>query len=235
MFWYQTFHLLHYSYSGLQNCMFERREHYSVFAHSPFNFAKYNFTKHMVCQKSWVSQVASSNKISIGPQTPIREKDAKDTDVVYYGPISATIKKVKLLSLSTCCLSISLGPIITFMTSPDLNVIIKGAVASSVILMSATTTGALHWFVSPYIHKLKWKPGSDNCEVEMMSWMASLIPRTIKFGDIKAAETNRPYVSFEAGNTYYFIDAEHCHNKALLQKLTPEKKKNISQSAFKNL
>ncbi|KAK4356023.1 hypothetical protein RND71_024994 [Anisodus tanguticus] len=55
------------------------------------------------------------------------------------------------------------------MTSPYMNVILKGAVASSVIFISATTTVVLHWFVSPCIHKLKWKPGSDTFEVEMMS------------------------------------------------------------------
>ncbi|WOH02502.1 hypothetical protein DCAR_0521891 [Daucus carota subsp. sativus] len=65
----------------------------------------------------------------------------KDTSIFYQGPISTTIKKVKLLSLSTCCLSVSLGP--------------------------CFTTAALHWFVSPYIHKLRWLPGSDTFDVEI--------------------------------------------------------------------
>lgn len=151
--------------------------------------------------------------------------------IVYYGPISSTIKKVKLLSLSTCCLSVSLGPVITFMTSPDMNVILKGAVASSVIFLSATTTAALHWFVSPYIHKLRWQPGSDTFEVEMMSWLATYIPRTIKFADIRPPETNRPFVTFKANGNFYFVDVEHCHNKALLARLTPQK----HESALKNL
>lgn len=127
----------------------------------------------------------------------------------------------------------SLGPVITFMTSPDMNVILKGAVASSVIFLSATTTAVLHWFVSPYIHKLKWQPGSDTFDVEMLSWLASHIPKTIKFSDIKVPDTNRPYVTFKANGNYYFVDAEHCHNKALLARLTPQK--SSQESAFKNL
>ncbi|KAK1396372.1 hypothetical protein POM88_006235 [Heracleum sosnowskyi] len=87
--------------------------------------------------------------------------------IVYYGPISSTIKKVKLLSLSTCCLSVSLGPVITFMTSQDMNVILKGAVASSVVFLSASTTA------------LRWQPGSDTFDVEMLSWLASHIPETV--------------------------------------------------------
>ncbi|KAK8629696.1 hypothetical protein V6N13_078528 [Hibiscus sabdariffa] len=188
-------------------------------------------------QKRWASQAKTTednNKISIGPQKGREDnEDDKDAGVVYYGPISSTIKKVKTLSLSTCCLSVSLGPVITFMTSPDMNVILKGAVASSVIFLSATTTAALHWFVSPYIHKIRWQPGSDSFEVEMMSWLATYVPRTIKFADIRPPETNRPFVTFKANDNFYFVDAEHCHNKALLARLTPQKA--AHESAFKNL
>ncbi|KAF8395222.1 hypothetical protein HHK36_019164 [Tetracentron sinense] len=194
-------------------------------------------TRLAAAQKRWASQAArreDDSKISIGPQRKGESgEDEKDTGIVYYGPISSTIKKVKLLSLSTCCLSVSLGPVITFMTSPGMNVILKGAVASTVIFLSASTTGALHWFVSPYIHKLRWQPGSDSFEVEMLSWLATYIPRTIKFADIRPAETNRPFVTFKANGDFYFVDTEHCHNKALLARLTPQT--NDQKSTLKNL
>ncbi|KAL4556797.1 hypothetical protein LXL04_034959 [Taraxacum kok-saghyz] len=176
-----------------------------------------------------------NSKITIGPPKGIEsEKQDKDTGVIYYGPISNTIKKVKLLSLSTCCLSVSLGPVITFMTSPDMNVIIKGAVASSVIFLSASTTLALHWFVSPYVHKLRWQPGSDTFEVDMMTWLATFVTKTIKFSDIRLPQTNRPFVTFKANGEFYFVDADHCHNKALLARLTPSAKP-MQDSALKNL
>ncbi|GER40368.1 transmembrane protein 70 homolog [Striga asiatica] len=182
-------------------------------------------------QTRFLSQPDES-KISIGPRKESHVED-EEPGIVYHGPISNTIKKVKLLSLSTCCLSVSLGPVITFMTSPDMNVILKGAVASTVIFLSASTTAALHWFVSPYVHRLRWRPGSDEFEVEMMTWLATYAPRTIKFADIRPPETNRPFVSFKANGDFYFVDAEHCHNKALLAKLTPSKQGR--ESAFKNL
>lgn len=187
-------------------------------------------------QKRWTTQAAhlkseyDQGKISIGPP---RGKSEKDNRVTYVGPISSTIKKVKLLSLSTCCLSVSLGPVITFMTLPEMNVILKGGVAMTLIFLSASTTAALHWFVSPYIHKLQWEPGSDSMEVEMMSWLATPIPKTIKFSDIRPPETNRPFVTFMADGNFYFVDAEHCHNKALLARLMPQKTGH--ESAFKNL
>ncbi|KAG9137849.1 hypothetical protein Leryth_027374 [Lithospermum erythrorhizon] len=188
-------------------------------------------------QKRWYSEsteAVGDNKISIGPRKGGEaEKDQQDMGIVYYGPISSTIKKVKLLSLSTCCLSVSLGPVITFMTSPGMNVILKGAVASTIIFFSASTTGVLHWFVSPYIHKMRWQPGSDSFEVEMMTWLATFTTKTLKFADIRPPETQRPFVTFKANNNFYFVDAEHCPNKALLAKLTPQK--SATESAFKNL
>ncbi|XP_020108808.1 uncharacterized protein LOC109724400 isoform X2 [Ananas comosus] len=145
------------------------------------------------------SEVGES-KISIGPKTKELEKDDEDANVVYRGPISSTIKKVKLLSLSTCCLSVSLGPVITFMTSPGMNVILKG---------------------------------SDSFEVVMMSWLATPISKTIKFADVVPPATNRPFVTFKADGSFYFVDVEHFHNKALLARLTPDNR--AHQSAFKNL
>lgn len=184
---------------------------------------------------SYTSNSEDDGKLSIGPRKDVqRDEGEKEKGLVYYyGPISSTIKKVKMLSLSTCCLSVSLGPVITFMTSPDLNVIVKGAVAASVIFFSATTTGALHWFVSPYVHKLRWQPGSDTFEVEMMTWLATYTPKTLKFSDIRIAETQRPYVSFMANGEYYYVDPDHCHNKALVARLTPQKV--TQESAFKNI
>ncbi|XP_041999244.1 uncharacterized protein LOC121748789 [Salvia splendens] len=206
--------------------------------------AKFDFsptTRYTSAHVRWASQAAvaeDESKISIGPRKGREDEskisigphkgredgnEEKGREVVYNGPISGTIKKVKLLSLSTCCLSVSLGPVITFMTSQDMNVILKYAVASTVVILSASTTAALHWFVSPYIHTLRWQPGSDTFEVEMMSWLARFVPKTIKFEDIRPPQTQRPFVSFKANGNFYFVDTEHCHNKALLAKLTPPK------------
>uniref|UniRef100_A0A7N1A8K5 Uncharacterized protein n=1 Tax=Kalanchoe fedtschenkoi TaxID=63787 RepID=A0A7N1A8K5_KALFE len=67
----------------------------------------------------------------------------------------------------------------------------------------------------------------------MMTWLATYTPRTLKFSDIRIAETQRPYVSFMANGDYYYIDPEHCHNKALMARLTPQKV--TQESAFKNI
>ncbi|XP_031265544.1 uncharacterized protein LOC116123969 [Pistacia vera] len=234
-------HLLRSECKHLSSRSFHSGYHLSTLvtrSHSPKATSSFYSPIHLVAaQRRWASQNSAAtddSRISIGPRRGAEGvEDEKDSGVVYYGPISSTIKKVKLLSLSTCCLSVSLGPVITFMTSPGMNVILKGAVASSVIFLSATTTAALHWFVSPYIHKLKWQPGSDSFEVEMLTWLATYTTQTIKFADIRPPETQRPFVTFKANGKFYFVDAEHCQNKALLARLTPQK--STQESAFKNL
>ncbi|XP_078160600.1 uncharacterized protein LOC144556006 [Carex rostrata] len=200
---------------------------------SPLKLTNFISPVYSLTQSRPASQ-ATESKIAIGPELKRTQPvEGKESGLVYVGPISSTIKKVKLLSLSTCCLSVSLGPVITFMTSPEMNVILKGAVASTVIFLSASTTAALHWFVSPYIHKLRWQPGSDSFESEMMSWLATPLRKTIKFAEVRRADTNRPFVTFKADGNYYFVDADHFQNKALLARLTPEK--GSQESAFKNL
>lgn len=107
----------------------------------------------------------------------------------------------------------------TFFTSPDLSVIAKGAVASLMVFLSASTTGALHWFASPYVRKLIWTPGSSEMEVEVLSWMATPQRRTVQLSDVKVPMTQRPAVTFAANGNLYYIDKDTFPNAELLKKL----------------
>jgi transmembrane protein 70 len=146
-------------------------------------------------------------------------KDKKPVDVVYEGAMADTLRRVKVLSITTCCLSVAGGPLVTFFTSPDLSVIAKGAVASMMVMLSASTTAALHWFASPYVRKLTWTPGSNEMEVEVLSWIATPLRRTIKLSDVKTPMTQRPVVTFAANGNFYYVDKDNFPNAELLKKL----------------
>ncbi|KAH7331848.1 hypothetical protein KP509_20G053400 [Ceratopteris richardii] len=168
-------------------------------------------------QKNWASSIAAagaSTRVEANSKPKVQEP------IIYRGPLSDTLRKVKFLSLTSCCLSVITGPAIVFFTSPDLSVIMKGSIATAVIMLSASTTAALHWFVGPYIHKLTWVPGSKELEVEMVTWMASYEKRTIPVEEIRPPKTNRPFVSFAVKDKFYFVDPERINNKELLRMVT---------------
>lgn len=107
----------------------------------------------------------------------------------------------------------------TFFTSPELSVIAKGGLASLVVLLSASTTGALHWFASPYVRKLTWTPGTDQMQIEVLSWMATPLQRTVNISDVRTPETQRPAVTFEANGNLYYVDKDTFPHAELLKKL----------------
>lgn len=169
------------------------------------------------------STSASSNAKQLSERDERKESSARP--FIYEGVMSDTVRRVKMLSLSTCCLSVVGGPFVTFFTNPELSVIMKGALCSTMVLLSASTTYALHWFASPYVHKLTWVPGSKEVDVEMLSWMTTKLKKKIKLSDIRTPYTQRPLVTFAANSDYYFIDKDNFRNKELLDQLLPERRK----------
>ncbi|BBM98779.1 transmembrane protein 70, mitochondrial [Marchantia polymorpha subsp. ruderalis] len=150
------------------------------------------------------------------------EREASLSPVVYEGSMSAPLRGVKLLSASSCVLSVIGGPIITFLTSPELSMLMKGALSTTMVVLSASTTFALHWIASPYVHKLIWIPGKDEFEVQMLSWMAITTRRKIKLSDVQTPLTERPLVTFAAKNNFYYVDKDNFPDEGLLKLLVPE-------------
>ena len=190
----------------------------------PFSTCFYESEGHLHSQKLWFMkhQRMQYSKAAIYqiPQTSTDSKEKKASPVIYRGPLSDTLRKVKMLSITSCCLSVITGPAITFLTSPNLSVILKGGIATTIILLSASTTAALHWFVGPYVHKLTWIPGAKEFELEMITWLATFDRKVISIEDIRPPKTNRPFVSFAVKDNFYFVDTEKIPNKDLLRIVT---------------
>ncbi|KAG6549597.1 hypothetical protein Mapa_008575 [Marchantia paleacea] len=188
-------------------------------------------TSALLQQERWATQGtknASKESTNYSNSRNLNERDDwKETarPVIYEGLMSDTVRRVKMLSLTTCCLSVVGGPVVTFFTNPDLSVIMKGALCSTMVVLSASTTFALHWFASPYVHKLTWVPGSKEVDVEVLSWMATKLKRKIKLSDVRTPYTQRPLVTFAANNEYYFVEKDNFPSKELLDQLVPDKRK----------
>eukprot|EP00250_Pteridium_aquilinum_P024826 c29661_g1_i1 orf=58-804(+) len=203
------------------NSSWERWVHSGLRAFPPWHIWQFGGQQSM--QEGWFAKDQKNWASGTGAATQVNSSSKANKvqqPVIYRGPLSDTLRKVKVLSLTSCCLSVITGPAIVFLTSPHLSVILKGGVASAVMMLSASTTAALHWFVGPYVHKLIWIPGAKEVEVEMVTWMATYERRTIPIEDIRPPKTNRPFVTFAVKNKFYFVDTDKIPNKDLLRLVT---------------
>lgn len=159
----------------------------------------------------------------VHPSPPSPPPDPRRPPVVtYHGAFSSTLRSVKVLSISTCVLSLTLGPVVTFYTLPAVNVFAKASMAALMMLLSASTTAGLHWFSSPYVHKLEWRRGSSEADAELLSWLGTKVRRKISLAAVRPADTQRPLVSFAANGQYYYIEEEALEDTELLERLTPK-------------
>ena len=82
--------------------------------------------------------------------TPLKDEDFR---LVYQGPLSKKIKYLKLFSFTTATVSLS-APAVIFLGSSAVTPLVKGILASTVVVMGVTTTSLLHWLTRVYVLSL---------------------------------------------------------------------------------
>ncbi|KAL3677429.1 hypothetical protein R1sor_027377 [Riccia sorocarpa] len=185
-----------------------------------------NFKLTLLKEERWAARVTHCGKnVSFTTRSVNDEEKATATSVIYHGSMSGTLRGVKLFSATSFLISVVGAPVLTFFTNPELSMLMKGALSTTMIVLSATTTFALHWIASPYVHKLVWIPGSDVIEVQVLSWLATTRKKKINLSDIEAPETQLPLATFAAKNKIYYVDKENFPSQELLDLLVQEKVK----------
>ena len=158
------------------------------------------------------------------------KKTSSDGGMVYTyeGPFSQAVKKVKHLSLFSCFVTLSSCPVMLFL---DPATLVEGAAATSMtarMSLAATlsafglgTTGLLHWFTYPYVHRLSYN-GKD-LEIETATFLAAKQVDIVHLDDIEAGAPGsmHPLSTFRAGRIFY-VDTDYFHDKQLLTLLTGE-------------
>ena len=148
----------------------------------------------------------SQRHFSSSGQSPVKPVHLSTAPLVYTGSMSGTLKKVKMLSITSCALSMLGAPAITFWTASTLPIAVKTAVSMSLVLLGAGTTYLLHWFSSPYVHKLLWTRGAPEVEVHTLTWLATTNKQLIRLDDVRPADTQRPLATFAVGGRFYYVD-----------------------------
>jgi hypothetical protein len=61
----------------------------------------------------------------------------------------------------------------------------------------SSTAGLLHWFVSPYVHRLRYDPGNGWIEATRLDILARPVVTHFDIGEAQYADTMRPQSTFK--------------------------------------
>ncbi|KAJ7287128.1 hypothetical protein C8J57DRAFT_1167087 [Mycena rebaudengoi] len=138
------------------------------------------------------------------------------TNKVYHGPMTATFKKLKVFSLSSLTLCITMAPLM-FAVETNLPWVARAFLASTAIATSTVSTSLIAWAGSTYVTKLRITKAIENNnteELEMTTLTLLLRPRITRVYDPAfIVPTKRPFAKWEL---------------AELVQLSPDMKKNIT-------
>lgn len=141
---------------------------------------------------------------------------------VYTGPFSAAVRKVKKLSIFSCACAVASGPVMLALEGPTTATLTLGSTLAG---FGIFTTGLMHWFTSPYTHRLEYDPKTDLVRVEGLNFFARPIHFEFHLGDVKPADSVHPLTSFkvpyENGYAMLYVDESNFGDKELLARLVP--------------
>ncbi|KAG5190131.1 hypothetical protein JKP88DRAFT_205594 [Tribonema minus] len=152
--------------------------------------------------------------------------NARKEELLYIGPLTAPIKTLKRVSITTCAMSMIGTPLLLVLGNDSVPLSGQIAVTGVALTAAVGSTALLHWCTRPYVHKLSEITGRGAIDkarlfkAELLSILGR--PRVTEFrlGDVQPQpDALRPFVSFKARDNYYFIQGEVLQDKALLKEL----------------
>eukprot|EP00898_Chlorokybus_atmophyticus_P002483 jgi/Chlat1/3235/Chrsp22S03510 len=207
--------------SPTQECHTTRRVHSSLRTFSLSQHERSWHSQHAecisvrTCSTTTTSATEKPSDLAGGGNVEGSPQEGKPV-LIYTGPMSGSVKGVKLLSLSSAMLTLVGAPLFV-LTNPNLSPTGRIAIAGTMIFFGLSTTALLHWFSSTYVHKMWAIRGSDRVEVEVLNVLASKKREAFSLGDVQYSQTLRPLVSFEADKRQYYVDEEVLDENVLRQ------------------
>ncbi len=131
------------------------------------------------------------------------------------------VRKVKRLSLFSCACAVAAGPIILGLDGGPSTLTAKLSVAGTLTSFGVFTTGLLHWFTHPYIHKLVHNPKESTIDIDVLDLLGRSHTRHIQIADVAEAQSVHPLSSFAVNGQVFYLDRDHFKDKQLLEILAP--------------
>lgn len=162
---------------------------------------------------------SNSHERWISRDTCVRAEHGKHW--TYEAPLSKALMRVKVLSLVSCGTTLVSAPFLVTAGPADVSWYAKASLAATLSAFGLFTTGLLHWFTYPYVHRLIHHVGTDTCTATQLNIFGRLKTTSFKVSDVAVPQTARPMVSFAVAKRYYFIDENSFTNPDLYDRLVP--------------
>ena len=131
-------------------------------------------------------------------------------ELVYEGSFGALIRRVKMVSVASCSLTLLTMPMLALFGDASVAIEARLAIAGVVSLFGAGTTGTVNWICKPYIVRL-WRNTQDHYTAETVNILAQRKLTNFVAADVTQGD-NRPFSSFKLGsrgmNLYVHKDDE---------------------------
>ena len=143
---------------------------------------------------------------------------------VYEGPLSKSVKHVKMLSLTTAAATFVGSPLLIFYGKQAASLPVKVFLVALLCSIGGGSTLLLHFLSLPYVHKMDFNPDEKVFAVETLSLFALLRRTEFSVDDINVYEDDRAFSTFEACGVKYFIHKELVESQQFLHFIEKWKK-----------
>ncbi|XP_078368925.1 transmembrane protein 70 homolog, mitochondrial-like [Oculina patagonica] len=127
---------------------------------------------------------------------------------VYEGPLSKSVKLVKMLSLTTAAATFAGSPLLIFFGKQAASLPVKMILVSLLCSIGGGSTLLLHFLSLPYVHKMDFNPEEKVFAIETLSLFALRRRTEFSVDDINVYVEERAFSTFEVRGVKYFIHKE---------------------------
>lgn len=143
---------------------------------------------------------------------------------VYEGPLSRSVKLVKMLSLTTAAATFIGTPLLIFFGKYTASLPVKVTFMTFLCSIGGGSTLLLHFLSLPYVHKMDFNPEEKVFAVETLSLFALRKRTEFSVDDISVYVEDKAFSTFEARGVKYFIHKELVEAQQLLHFIEKWKK-----------
>ena len=129
-------------------------------------------------------------------------------ELVYDGLFGSLIRRVKIISVSSCGLTMMSMPLLAVFGDASVPLGARAAIAAVVMFFGGGTTATVHWMCHPYITQM-WRNTQDHYTAESVNMFGMRKYTNFVASDVVEAD-NRPFSTFKLApyNKNYYVHTD---------------------------